>query len=166
MSENLPRSRLIFDQDIALFDKLAVEEVTLYGVSVDYYRLDKRNYDPIDQEVFDEGFVGPFKMFANVEWNRAEDQQDATENGYKETAEAEIRIPRQLFHQAAGTLPPVVGDAVKMFVGESVGDVWFDIVHAKQGEPVYSSASFVWYLCRGRRRSESLPNERARGGIE
>jgi hypothetical protein len=157
--DNVPR-RLIGDRDIGLFDTLAMEEVRLYGVSGEYYFLKKRNYDPIDQELYRELFDGPFPFLSNAEWSQTTGENEASENGFKRMWEADVRIPRKRFEEMGEGRSPKIGDAVRLFVAESSGDEWFDVIFASQGEPVYSSSNFVWYVLKVRMRSEYEPIRR------
>jgi hypothetical protein len=158
MSE-APR-RLLCDRDIGLFDALVAEEVRLYGVSGEYYFLKKQDYDPVDQELYKDLFEGPFPFMSNTEWLRTDGESEATENGYKKVWEADVRIPRTEFERMGAGRAPRFGDAVRLFVAEEYGDRWFDVVSASQGEPVFSSANFVWYVLKVRMRTEYAPTRR------
>lgn len=155
-----PIGRLIFTQDIRLFDMLAEEEVRLYGASLQYYSLDSANRDPLYQETVYERFKKPELMYANLEWMRQDEQPEATEFGGRMTGEAEVRIPRIIFDRLG--FAPKLGDAIALFV-ESTHPVYFDITKANEGEPVYNSAAFVWYSLKAKRRSEAAPEVRVEG---
>lgn len=160
MSGETPIARLVFNQDIGLFDRIAEEEVRLFGASANYYSLDSRNRDPLYQETVMELFRPPELMYANIEWARQDEDGEATEFGGRMMTEAEIKIPRVFFERVS--LVPKMGDVVTLFV-ESKKPVTFDVTKANEGEPVYNSDSFVWYSLHGKKRSEADPEIRLEG---
>jgi hypothetical protein len=162
-----PRTKMIGDHDLALFDEIAQEQCELFGVSLEIYMLRPgENRDPLYQEDTEEVFEGPFTTYGVIEWQRKEIEHEAVPSGRRLTTDGNLGIPRVMMEALADAPRQYLrdGDVVCLFLESDGGRTWFDVKSANQGDGVAGTASFVWYNMQIKARSEAPPRARVGDG--
>lgn len=153
------------DNDMAIFDSFAKEQVDIAGTEVDYYsiRILKSKRDPVYDEPTKRSWTKPFRMTAWVSW--ASSAPTVGEEGFRVLFQAQAWLPRAEVERVRCPVP-TEGDIIRYWKseyfntdatgGEKItgAGYYFDVINVDNDGHVYDTSSFVGYRLDIRRRSE------------